>query len=110
MAKSLDGNPDKNRFFVFTDVFTKEDARSYELVEQAMQLGAVCFKKDINSVDFTRHSKNSEMNFLVISENEDENISHALSLITKFKYRENTNLYVFSTQVESEMLLAAAFN
>ena len=110
LAKSLDSNPDKNRFFVFTDVFTKEDDRSYELVEQAMQLGSVCFKKDINSVDFTRHSKSSEINFLVISENEDENVSHALSLITKFKYRENTNLYVFSTLVESEMLLAAAFN
>ncbi len=110
LAKSLEKNTEKHRFFVFTDVFTNEDDKSYELVEQALELGAVCFKKDINSIDFSFHSKNSELNFFTISENHDDNVSHALKLVTKFKTRENTHLYVFSTEVEAEMLLAAAFN
>ena len=47
LAKSLHKNDGKNRFFVFTDVFEKEEEQSYELVEKAKELGAVCFKKDI---------------------------------------------------------------
>ncbi len=110
LARSLSKNTAKHRFFVFTDVFTNEDDKSYELVEQALELGAVCFKKDINSIDFSFHGKNSELNFFTIGENHDDNVSHALKLITKFKSRDNTHLYVFSTEVEAEMLLAAAFH
>ncbi len=110
LANSLYKNNSKDRFFVFTDVFEKEEEQSYELVEKAKELGAVCFKKDIVTIDFSFHSKKSELNFFTIGEDQSENISQALKIVDKFKYRDNTNLYVFSTQVESEMLLAGAFN
>lgn len=109
LAKSLYNNS-KDRLFVFTDVFEKEDEQSYEIVEKAKELGAVCFKNDIITVDFSFHRKNSEMNFFAIGENQSENISQALKIVDKFKYRDNTHLYVFSTQIESEMLLASTFN
>ena len=110
LAKSLHKNDSKSRFFVFTEVIEKEEEQSYELVEKAKELGAVCFKKDIVTIDFSFHNKKSELNFFAIGEDQSENISQALKIVDKLKYRDNTNLYVFSTQVESEMLLASAFN
>ncbi len=101
---------DKNRFFVFTDVFEKEEEQSYELVEKAKEIGAVCFKKDIVTINFSFHSKKAEISFFAIGEDESENISQALKIISNKKYGENCNLYVFSTQVEAEILLAHAFN
>ncbi len=110
LANSLSKNDSKNRFFVFTDVFEKEEEQSYELVEKAKELGAVCFKKDIVTIDFSLHSKKSDLSFFAIGEDQSENVSQALKIVEKLQFRENTNLYVFSTQVEAEMLLAHAFN
>jgi len=109
LAKSLHNNNSQKRLFVFTDVFEKEEEQSYELVEEAKELGAICFKKDIITIDFSFHSSKSALSFFAIGENQSENISQALKIIDKLKYRENTNLYVFSTQVEAEILLANAF-
>lgn len=99
----------KGRLFVFTDVFEREEEQNYELVEKAKELGAICFKKDVLTINFAVHSKSSALNFFTIGENHSENISQSLKLIEKLKYRKNTNLYVFSTQVEAEILLANAF-
>ena len=110
LAKSLHSNNPKKRLLVFTDVFEREEEQSFELIEKAKELGAICFKKDIVTIDFSVHSKNSDLSFFAIGEDESENINQALKLIDKLKYREKTNLYVFSTQVEAELLLANAFN
>ncbi len=109
LAQSL-YNGNKKRFFVFTDVFEKEEEENYEFVESAKELGAICFKKDIVTIDFSFHSKKSSINFFAIGKDESENISQALNIISNKKYNENTNLYVFSNQVESELLLSHAFN
>ncbi|MBR2316028.1 MAG: hypothetical protein IKA56_05225 [Clostridia bacterium] len=110
LAESLYKNNSKDRLFIFTDVFKKEEEQSYELIEKAKELGAVCFKKDIVAIDFSFHSKKSELNFFAIGDDQTENLSQALKIVENLKYRDNTKLYVFSTQIESEMLLANAFN
>lgn len=107
LAKSLHEN-NRSRFLVFTDVFDDEEARN-ELVESARAIGAVCFKKDIVNIDFSSHSKKSSLSFFAIGKDQPKNIDHALKLIEQYKFRENTNLYVFSTQVEGELLLTNAF-
>ncbi len=109
LAESLFDN-DKKRVFVFTDVFEKEEEESYELLERAKEIGAIYFKKDIVTIDFSFHSKKAQLNFFAIGNDQSENIDQALKLIAKLKHRDNTKLYVFSTQVESEMLLTNAFN
>ncbi len=109
LAKSLKENSAKGRFFVFTDVFEREEERCFELVEKAKELGAICFKKDISTVNFLFHSKKKQLNFFTIGENQTENVNQALRLIKKFKDRDYTNLYVFSAQLEAEMLLSSAF-
>lgn len=109
LAKSLYENNKKKRFFVFCDVFIKNDEPSLELIEQTKVIGAVCFKKDINSIGFSFHSKKSDLNFFMIGEDQSENISGALKIIEDLKFRDKTNLYVFSSEAESELLLASAF-
>lgn len=110
LAESLSKDTARDCFFVFTDVFEREEEEVYEMIEKAKELGAICFKKDIITIDFSFHSKNSALNFFTIGDDQSENISQALVLVQKFKHRENTNLYVFSTQVEAELLLASAFH
>ena len=110
LAASLYENKDKKRFFVFTDVYEKEDAFSKELVERAKELGAVYFENDILVNNFAFHSKKKDLYFFMIGDDQSKNISQGLKIIERYQYRENSHLYVFSNQVESELLLTNAFN
>ena len=106
LAKDIKKNH-KNAAIVFTDVFEDNKERVYELVENAKNIGAICFKKDILVVNFKRHSKKKPMYFFAMGENETENLNHSLKLIEFYKNRVGTNIYVFSTKIESELLLAS---
>ncbi len=97
----------KKVLIVFTDVFEENEESTYELIEKAKQLGAICFKKDILVVDFKKHSAKKNISFFAIGNNETENLNQALKLINNYRERENTHLYVFSTRIESELLLTA---
>ena len=109
LAEDLHKNP-KGRFFVFTEVLDNGEGKYYDLVEKARALGAVCFKNDIVGINFSFHNKNRQINFFTIGDDETENVSQALKLVNKIGSRENTNLYIFSAQLEAEMLLTGAYN
>lgn len=109
LAKSIYENDKKNRLIVFTKVNENEGDNIGELLNEAKEIGAVCFKKDINSINFATHSKKSVLNFFTIGEDEAKNIDQALNIVENFRNREYTNLYVFSTQVDLENMLATAF-
>lgn len=108
LAADLYRNKPKKRFFVFTDVFERDEEQTSEQIERAKELGAICFRKDIAAIDFSFHSAKSQLNFFTIGENQTENTEQALMLIKRWGSRKNTNLYVFSSQVEAEFLLAAS--
>lgn len=108
LADSILAN-DSSRVIIFTEVSEKDKEQGYELSEKAKELGAICFKQDILTVNFSFHSSKSALYFFTIGENQTENVTQALKIVERFKNRENTNLYVFSTQVEAETLLAKAF-
>ncbi len=97
----------KNAAIIFTDVFESSDEKTYELTEQAKTLGAICFKKDILVVNFRKHSEKRSISFFAIGNNETENLDHALKLIENYRERNNTHVYVFSTKIESELLLTS---
>ena len=107
LAKSIK-NKFRNALLVFANVDNEEDAEISELIESAKELKAIVFRKDILSVDFKKHSKESEVSLFAIGENESENTIQALKLIDKYNQRKNTGLYVFSSGTEGEMLLANA--
>jgi len=99
-------NKNRKAVIVFTDVFDGDEEKTYELIERTKEIGAINFKKDILVVDFKKHSSDSNISFFAIGENETENLNQALKLIDAYKERENTHLYVFSTKIESELLLS----
>ncbi len=109
LAKSIASGSDKNRFIVFAGVIDGKDDATLELLDKADELGAVCFKKDIVEINFGFHSKRSGISFFAISNNDADNVQQALKLIERYKYREETNLYVFSISPEADIILSNVF-
>ncbi len=109
LAESLKTN-DPKRLIVFTDVYVNDDEASTELYEDAMELGAICFKKDVLSVNFGFHSPKAEINFFTIGEDETENMNQAIGIVKEYAGYSNASLYVFTTNAESELMLINAYN
>lgn len=106
LARDLKKN-DKKRLIVFTEVFDFNDELSFELIEQAKNIGIVAFKKDVTTIKFGFHSKKKKLTFFHIGEDEAENVKQALTLVKRYRDRDNTELFVFAQNVESEMILGA---
>ena len=106
LASDLKKN-NKKAVIVFTDVFEANEERSYELAEAAKKIKAICLKKDLLAVRFQRHSANARISVFAIGEDEEENLNQSLNIVEQYKNRKNTDLYVFSTRIESELLLNA---
>lgn len=108
LAKDL-AKAHKNAVLIFTDVFEEDNETSYELRERARELGAICFRKDIASLNLRFFSKSSALYFFAIGEDEVENVKQAFTITNTegpYTKRENVFLYVFTTEVESELLLS----
>lgn len=110
LAKSLYESQPKKRFFIFTDVFENHTEQSFERMERARAIGAVCFPNDIVNFRFSFYLKSSHLHFFAIGEDQSENNVQALKIIEHFNDRENTNLYVFSTLAETEILMSNSIN
>lgn len=108
LAQSLAENKTEKRFFVFTDVENADEKK--ELIEKAGELDAVCFGRDIVTIDLSFHSKSSKVSFFAIGNDESQNVSLALKIVDKFRDRENTELFVVASRIESEMILSGAYN
>lgn len=93
---------------VFTDVFDKNEESTYELVEQAKEIGAICFKNDILTVNFKLHSKKKPIYFFTIGEEDKENIEQSYGLVKSYLNRENTRLFFFSTSATGELIMTSA--
>lgn len=91
---------------LFGNVFEKNEETSFELIEQARKLGAICFKKDVTAVDLKMHSKKREIHIFVMGKDEMENLNHAIYFIDHYKERKSTFLYLLTNGIESELLLA----
>lgn len=98
----------KKALIVFTDVFEGNEESSFELIEKAKKLKAICFKNDILAVNFKRNAAKRSISFFTIGLNETENLNQALKLLERYNTRANTNLYAFSTNIASELLLSSA--
>lgn len=94
-----------NSVIVFTDVVDREEEEFLDLSNRAKSIGAILFKQDILEPKFHCHRKGVELSFFIIGENETENINHSLTIIEKYKNRNNTRLFLFSSTRESELAL-----
>ncbi len=98
----------KKAILVFADVFEKNEERAFELVKEAKDLGAVCFKTDLMTLNLKHRAKTAQTRVFIIGENESENVEQALRVLATYGDVKNAHLYVFSTRLESELLIAAA--
>ena len=94
----------KKRFRVV--VFAGITEQSGGLYERAREIGAICFKRDISESNFALHWPFSNISFFAIDQDQSANLLTALHLIEKYKNRQRTKLYVFSSQTEAEMVLS----
>ena len=95
----------KKILIVFLNVSVSDNKPSAELIEKAHLLDSVFFKKDILSVQFRYHSTQSNLDFFIIGSSESNNIKEALEIKNRYSRRVNTNLFIFSSSKESELLL-----
>lgn len=98
----------KDVMILFADVFEQNTEESYEILEKAKGLGALCFKKDVLSLRLRNRSKKSNLRFFLIAEAEEENLKQAMAIAKDPLYKEKDTLclYVFSTGVAGELLLS----
>ena len=98
LAESLDRNQSA---IIFTNVSDQNT-----LAGNAEQMGAICFKRDINTMNFRFHNSKKQIEFFAINDKEEQNIWNGLKLIEDYKKTPNSWLYVFSGNPESEVLLS----
>lgn len=84
------------------------EAGDEPLSAEARALDAICFRENILSIPFYRHSPRAEICFFLTGEDETANAAAALALIGTYRKREHTGLYLFSAGTESEMILSMA--
>ena len=96
----------RERIIVFTDVFERNEEENYELVESAKKLGAVCFKEDISKINFGFHSGKKELVFLIMGNDDSENITQSISVINSYKGKDNIRLYIFSQSEQSKLVIS----
>lgn len=106
LAKDI-RNKEKKAAIVFANVAVGNEENADALAEVAKRMGAICFPKDVVTVNFKKHDPGKNIRFFAMGNDEAGNLDHALALVENYRDRENTHLYVFSNQIESELLLTA---
>lgn len=100
----------RKRLVIFFDVYEQNEEANTELIGRARELGAIFFRRDITELAPHLPKKGAKRKFYFIGENEDENLQQCLTVLHRLKENElfntdATQLYVFSSTIESEMLL-----
>ena len=107
LATDLNRNHKKS-LIVFTDVFEENNEENYEIRERVKEIGAICLQKDITTIGRLFRWGSAKIHLFAIGENEVENVKQAFELSREdgpFANRENVFLYVFSAEVQSELLM-----
>ncbi len=98
----------KSARIVFTNVSETSDETQSAAVEQVRGLHGICFRKSILSVNFQHHAPLAAITFFAIGTDETQNLNESLQLIKRYGQRDKTRLYVFTTRIDGELLLANA--
>jgi hypothetical protein len=90
---------------IFTDVTDKTNEENTELVVMAREMGAILFRKDLESIRYGKwHIRKNRLNFYLISEDEEEKIRHAAHVIEEYG-RVSARLYLFSDTTEAKCFI-----
>lgn len=120
LAKSIDetynkiGEGKKRRYrvfcralIVFTGVSDKPDEQGFMYIEEAKEIDAILFSKDLESIKYrNRRFSIRKVNFYLISDNEKGKIHHAETIMSEYDV-DGVELRIFSSDIRSELLLAS---
>ncbi len=109
LAKSIASDKQEKALIIFANV-VKDRKKKNKLLEKAVKLGCLYFKKDIAAIKLGFHSKKKNIKLFTINENEDKNINLSFALIRKYKEHSNVYLYIFSTSNEAEYLFLNSYD
>lgn len=68
----------------------------------------MCFKEDISKINFGFHSGKKELVFLIMGNDDSENITQSISVINSYKGKDNIRLYIFSQSEQSKLVISGA--
>ncbi|MBE7081945.1 MAG: hypothetical protein E7372_05240 [Clostridiales bacterium] len=106
LAKDIKLN-NKKAVVVFTG-FDKNEEKNSPYIFDLQAIGCIFFYKNLFSIDFSNHSQKRKITFFTIDFDESKNLKDGLKIIDTYKHINNVNLYIFSTQIDSGLLLASA--
>ena len=114
LASSLRLQDERHAFFrvmappliVFSNVAGKGDGDE-ELIEEAKELGAILFFKDMESIKYRRRYSLRSVSFYLMEENESDKIRRADRILSDYGPCNRTRLYVFSDNIESKSFFEA---
>ncbi len=109
LAKSLYEEAQKN-VLIFAQVSEKGEDSDKGFIEEAKELGALCFQKSVTAINLSFRDKHRQTVYFMIAQEQSKNVHDALTIIESRKDDPNTHLYVFSTHIETELLLSQAYD
>ena len=99
-------NNHKWAMIIFADVKKDDEKLDNNLIASALKIPAVCFAKDILNINFWIHNKKRILCFFAMCSDEYVNLNKSVAIMKKYIDKDNVSLYVFSTSVESEIVLS----
>ena len=99
--------PGKKPLILYGGVKKNEDPKGTELAYRAKSMGAICFDRELKDINLSHQCKKASIKLFAISEDEHKNHEDGLALAEKYRERPKTNLLVFTSAPESEILFAS---
>lgn len=95
---------DKKAIIVFSKASVEDEIDS-ELIGGAREIKSILYKKQITDIIIPWKPFSKKVLVFAINESESQSISDTLQLIKKHNNRKNTEIYLFSCSMESELML-----
>ena len=96
----------KRTVIVYTDISDKDKETSFNLLEEAENIGAILFRNDLASISFNNwrifSGSKRKVSFYLISDDEQKKIRLAENIISNYKSDRSVKLFLFSDSIESK--------
>jgi len=95
----------KKAFIVFAGRPESLDGEIYDFMEQTKKIKAICVKGNVTEFKWIYSMKKKTVNWILCSVDQYKNLQMGITINERFKQLINGSIYVFSEQIEAEMLL-----
>lgn len=92
---------------VFAGTPVQPEGETYDLVSRAKKCGAICLKNTVTEFGWISRMKKKKIQWILSSEDQNQNLQMGIALNERYRETHKGIIYVFSEQIEAEMLLDA---